>query len=615
MPSDADAPVRLARILAPDTIVHRDSAGVVRAHSPHTLSSYPVRLTDRLDLWAERAPDRAFLAERDEAGQWRVITYRETRQRVRGIAQSLIDRRLSVDRPVVILSGNGIEHGLLALAAMYSGVTYAPIAPAYSLLVHDYATLRALWRSMRPGLAFAAHGKQFEEALASVAGDTEVVTVSPPEALRATSFDSLQGCEPSSALDDAHARVGPDTVAKVLFTSGSTGHPKGVINTQRMLCANQEQIRTVMAFLGDAPPVLCDWLPWNHTFGGNHNFGIALYNGGTLYIDAGRPVPPHFGTTIANLRDVATTAYFNVPRGFEMLAPVLAADAEFRSRFFSRLQMLFYAAAGLRQQVADEFEALALAGCGERIPWVTGLGATETGPFAMCTGPRMSTTASVGVPVPGLELKAVPTGQSFEARLRGPNITPGYWRDEDATRAAFDEEGFYRMGDAIGFARPDAMDAGFVFEGRIAEDFKLSTGTFVRVGPLRAALLIQLGDLVDDVVVAGEGQDSVCCLLFPNLRATATLCGPAGSVAVRHLLEHPTLTERLCQLLTEFARTHPGSSMCVRRVALLEEGPSMEAHEITAKGSLNQKAVLTHRRAIVDQLYGAPGSAVVIHVC
>ncbi|MEP6916602.1 MAG: feruloyl-CoA synthase [Acidobacteriota bacterium] len=616
MAPHGDARIRRARILTPDTVVRRDSHGVVYAHSPHALGSYPARLTDRLALWAERTPERPFLAERDSRGAWRSISYRETLRRVRWLSQSILDRNLSCERPIVILSGNSIEHGLLALAAMYSGVPYAPIAPAYSLLSREYATLRALWASLRPGLAFAADGAQFEPALAVVGGEAEIVTLSPAGALPTTSFADLQSRDATDAVDDAHARVGPDTIAKVLFTSGSTGNPKGVINTQRMLCANQEQIRTVMPLLSDEPPVLCDWLPWNHTFGGNHNFGIALYNGGTLYIDAGKPTAAHFHTTIANLRDVATTAYFNVPKGFELLAPALAADAAFRRHFFSRLQMLFYAAAGLRQQVADEFEALALDGCGERIPWVTGLGATESAPFAICTGARMSTTASIGVPAPGVELKAVPVGPVLEARLRGPNVTPGYWRDAALTGASFDEEGFYKLGDAIDFADRANPTGGFIFEGRIAEDFKLSTGTFVRVGPLRAALLVQLGDLVDDVVIAGHGRDTVCGLLFPNLAAMTALCGSAVvGASARQVLEHPAVRERLRQLLAEFAVIHPASSTCITRVALMEAAPSIDAQEITAKGSLNQRAVLAHRPAIVAQLYGSSGDAVIIDIC
>ena len=310
-----------------------------------------------------------------------------------------------------------------------------------------------------------------------------------------------------------------DTIAKVLFTSGSTGRPKGVINTQRMLCANQEQLRTVLAFLADAPPVLCDWLPWNHTFGGNHNFGIVLYNGGTLYLDEGRPVPGQMERTLANLREIATTAYFNVPRGFEMLLPALRQDADFQRLFFSRLGALFFAAAGLRPEIADGMQDLAVATRGRPVPWITGLGATESAPMALVHRRAAVDHDARRRAVPGLELKAAPVGDVLEARLRGPNITPGYWGDEELTRAAFDDEGYYRMGDAIAPADPDDVSKGFMFRGRINEDFKLSTGTWVRVGTVRARLLAALGEIAQDVVITGHERDRVGVLVFPNVAA------------------------------------------------------------------------------------------------
>src|SRR5690606_30442757 len=430
-----------ARVLPADIVVTRDADGTIRARSPHPLGPYPERITDRLDYWAGATPHRPFLAQKTADGCWRYLTYADARRRALRLAQAFIDRQLSADRPIVILSGNSIEHALVALGAMYCGVLYAPAAPAYSLLVRDRTTLRRLVGMMTPGLVFADDGALFAPALADIAdGSFEVVTVTPAPSIATTPLSALEATEPTSAVEDARLKVDGDTIAKVLFTSGSTGRPKGVINTQRMLCANQEQLRTVLAFLADAPPVLCDWLPWNHTFGGNHNFGIALYNGGTLYIDDGRPVPGQMERTIENLRSVTTTAYFNVPRGFEMLLPALRADAALRRQFFSRLQALFFAAAGLRPEIADGLQELAVATVGRPIPWITGLGATESAPFALCTGALLSTTTHVGVPVPGLELKAAPVGDLLEARLRGPNITPGYWRDDEATRAAFDEE-------------------------------------------------------------------------------------------------------------------------------------------------------------------------------
>jgi feruloyl-CoA synthase len=593
-----------AGVLPPDIVVRRDPDGTIRAHSPHPLGPYPERLTEKLDFWAAREPERCFLAERDTVGAWRRLTYGEARTRVRRIAQAFIQRGLSTDRTLLILSGNSIEHALLALAAMYTGVPYAPAAPAYSLLVNDHSTLGKLVETMRPGLIFAADGVAFEPALRDVGGGSiEVVTITPPQSLRATPAMELEAIEESGAVDAAHARVTAATVAKVLFTSGSTGRPKAVINTQRMLCANQEQLSTVLAFLRDGPPTLCDWLPWNHTFGGNHNFGIVLYNGGTLYIDEGRPVAGQMDRTIANLRDVATTAYFNVPRGFELLLPVLREDEAFCRHFFSRARALFFAAATLRPEIADGMQRLAIASTGRPVPWITGLGATESAPFALCTGPLLSTATHVGVPVPGLELKAVPIDGVLEARLRGPNITPGYWRDDDTTRAAFDDEGFYRMGDAIAPVDPDdpLVAGGFAFRGRVREDFKLSTGTWVRVGPLRARLLAELGDIALDVVVAGHGRERVAVLLFPNPAGCRTLAGGASASPIADARVRQAFAERLVRYNTAY----PGSSTSIVRALILDSPPSLEAMEITDKGSINQRAVLARRQAEVEQLWNA----------
>ncbi len=611
-----DAPVRPVRILAPEVLVERRPSGAIYARSPHPLGPYPRTLTSRLDHWADRAADRPFLAERDAAGAWRVVTFAEARATVRSIAQALLSMKLSADRPIVILSGNSVDHGLFALAAMAIGQPYAPIAPSYSLAAQEHVTLRVLWGALDPEVVFVADPAPFSRALDAVMrpGTTVITSAAVSDRSgRTTSITALAATPATHDVDDAAARVGPDTIAKILFTSGSTGSPKGVINTQRMLCANQQMICEAMPFIADAPPVLCDWLPWNHTFGGNHNFGIALYNGGSLYLDQGRPMAGAFDATLANLREIATTAYFNVPRGYEMLLPSLRADAAFRAHFFSRLKMLFYAAAGLRQRVADEIDELAVEACGERIVWVTGLGATESAPFALCTGAQMTSTSRVGVPVPGVELKLAPVGDKLEARLRGPNITPGYWRNDALTRAAFDEEGFYRMGDALAFVDPADPSQGWILEGRLADDFKLSTGTWVRVGPLRARFLALAGDLVQDVVVAGEGRDHAAALLLPGLAALRRLAGDdAGKLPARDLCAHPRIVARVNDLLQEFNAAHPGSSTSLASAILLDVPPSIDAQEITDKGSLNQRAVLRHRALLVEQLYGASGEARVI---
>jgi feruloyl-CoA synthase len=559
--------------------------------SPRPLGVYPAKLTERLEEWARAASDRVFLAQRNDAGEWRRITYAETFARARSIAAALIERRLD-GRTVAILSGNSIEHGLLALGCMYAGVTYAPIAPSYSLASPELTTLRFLWERLAPALVFAAEGAAFERPLAAVAGaGTEVVTVTPATRLKATPFAELARAKADGAVDEAHARVGPETVAKVLFTSGSTGRPKGVITTQRMLCSNQEMLRTVLAFVAEEPPVLCDWLPWNHTFGGSHNFGLALYNGGTLYIDEGKPTPAGLAATERNLREIATTAYFNVPKGYEMLVGALGADRAFARHFFSRVKILFYAAAGLNQQMWDELQRLAVEACGEEILMVTGLGATESAPLALATGVEGASSGRVGLPVPGVELKIATVENKREARLRGPNITPGFWRDPELTRAAFDEEGFYRMGDALVAADPGDPLKGFLFDGRIAEDFKLSTGTWVSVGPLRASFLAWCGGAAQDVVLAAPDRDYVAALIFPA----------AG-----------TRAEDFRGLLEGFARQATGISNRIVRAIILEEAASMDAGELTEKGTVNQKAVLRNQAGLVEELYA--GSERVIEV-
>jgi feruloyl-CoA synthase len=567
--------VRAVRIASSDAIVRHGADGVVYLQSSAPLGPYQTRITDSLDYWAAHAPDRTFLAQRD-GDRWRELTYGDALGRVRRVAQALLERRLSLDRPIVILSGNGIDHGLLALAAMYVGVPYAPIAPAYSLQATEYGALQRVFERLEPALVFTENGAAYERALRAVLTDrTELVVSGSPGGLRSTPFAELEATRETSAVDDARQRVGRDTIAKVLFTSGSTGRPKGVINTQQMLCANQEMIRSVLPFLTDEPPVICDWSPWNHTAGGNHNFGLVLRNGGALYIDEGKPTPALFAATLRNLREIPCTAHFAVPRLYEMLMPHLRSDAVLRRTFFSRVQLLFYAAAGLGQRFWDELRDVALEACGEEIMIAT------LNAFA----------GLVGLPAPGLEVKLSPVESKMEARVRGPNITPGYWRDEALTAAAFDDEGFYRLGDAMEYADPADPRKGLVFNGRLAEDFKLSTAS-----------------LIQDVVICGHDREFVTALVFPNLQVCRDVLGAGADTPARALLSHPVIVSRFTDVFTTLAAASTGSSTFVARAIVLEDPPSMDAREVTDKGSINQKAVLAHRAALVDELYSASPS-------
>ena len=552
-----------------ELLVERRADGCVLLRSPHELGPYPRRLTERLDYWAERAPGRVFLAQRDGAG-WRTLTFAQARERARRVAASLVTRNLGAERPLVILSGNDLEHALLALGAMYSNVAYAPISPAYSLVSTDFGKLRHIMSLMTPGLVFAAERRAFAAAIdAAVPRGTEVL------------FE-LPEAPPSRAVDEAHAGAGPESIVKFLFTSGSTGTPKAVINTQRMWCSNQEVAATTFAYFQDEPPVFLEWAPWHHTAAGNKVFGMALYNGGSYYIDEGKPLPGAIATTVENLREIAPTWYFNVPRGFEALLPYLREDEALRKRFFSRVKVLWFAAAALPQHVYDAYNALAYDTCGETIPFLTGFGATETAPHVLGRLWPTDDVSNMGVPPPGVEAKLAPFADKFELRVKGPGITPGYWRQPELTAAAFDEEGYYRLGDSFVFAdgRPEK---GLLFRGRIAEDFKLSSGTFVHVGPLRARFIEHFAPLVRDVVIAGEGRSELAALVFP-----------AGKP------DFAELRRRLASLPST------GSSNRITRMLVLEEPPSLDAGEMTDKGSLNPRAVLSRRMSLVEKLYADP---------
>jgi feruloyl-CoA synthase len=585
------------------TLTRRDDGSTVVV-SKEPLQPYAARLTDRFLHWAEAAPERTLVAKRVNGGDWRKVSYGEALRAARAIAQWLLDQKVSVERPIVILSDNDIEHLLLALGAMLAGVPYAPVSPAYSLVSQDHGKLKHILGLLTPGLVFASGPAYAKAIAAAVPAETPVVLTEGRLEGRATvPFAELLATTPTAAVDAAHAKVGPDTIAKFLFTSGSTKLPKGVINTQRMLCANQQMIRQCFPALQQEPPVLVDWLPWNHTFGGNHNIGITLYNGGTLYIDEGKPTPALIGETLRNLREIAPTIYFNVPKGFEEIANALEVDDVLRKTFFSRVKMLFFSGAGLSQPVWDKLDAVAESECGERIRMLTGLGMTETSPFAICANAHDVQSGHIGLPAPGLELKLVPMGDKQEVRYRGPNVTPGYWRAPEQTTESFDAEGFYCSGDAAKPMDPADPCRGFVFDGRIAEDFKLNTGTFVSVGPLRAKIIAAGDPLVQDVVIAGINRSEIGVLFFPRLDACRAFVELPANAPAHIVLGEPKLRAFFQRLVDVMHSTGSGSSTRVARALVLAEPPSIDKGEITDKGSINQRAVLTHRDVDVVRMY------------
>jgi len=591
-------------------VIDHDAGGALVVRAAQPLGAYPRSLTDRLVHWAGAAPDRTLLAwrERDDFAR---LTYGDALRRVRSVAQALLDRGLSAERPLAILSGNDVHHLVLALAAQYAGIPYAPVSPAYSLVSRDFGTLGHVARALTPGLVYAADPR-FAPALASIAVDGT-------ETIDARAMDALLDTRPTPDLDRARAAIAPDSPAKILFTSGSIGLPKGVINTHRMLAANQQMILQTLPFLAEEPPVLVDWLPWHHTFGGNHNIGITIYNGGSLYLDEGRPMPGTFDESVRNLRDVGPTVYVNVPRGYEELVKALARDRALAARFFNpRLRLLFYAGASLSQQVADELARIAIETCGERVLLVTGLGSTETAPMAICRPWESDRASAIGLPVPGVEAKLVPTDQGeraagprYEVRVKGLNVTPGYWREPALTAAAFDEDGYYRMGDAIRLADADDPSRGFLFDGRLGEDFKLSTGTWVRVGALRTRIMALFAPYVRDAVITGHDRDAIGMLAVADLDGCRRLCPELGDAPLSAVAAHPAVRAALAERLGRLAAESTGSATRVERAIVLVEPLSLDHQEVTDKGSINQRAVLTRRAHLVEDLYAdAPGAHV-----
>ena len=572
------------------------------------LQAYPDRLTDRFQHWATNKPNQTLFARRVKLadgtlGDWRHVTYAQAWATARNIAQALINRGLNAERPVVILSENSLEHALLALGCMVAGVPFVPTSPPYSLISQDYDKLKHVLRTVTPGMVFASDTRYAKAIAATASSDMEIVmNEGGIEGQQVTSFKALCQTPATSQVDAAIAATGPDTIVKFLFTSGSTKMPKAVINTQRLWCANQQQMMQSMPVLAEAPLVLVDWLPWNHTFGGNHNFGMVVFHGGTMYIDDGKPTPTLMHETLRNLREIAPTVYFNVPTGFEAIALAMKTDDLLRKTLLSRVQMFFYAGAALAQPIWDSLYESQEREIGERIVMGTGLGMTESGPFGIfVTNPNVS-AGDLGVPTPGLELKLVDMGGKTEVRYRGPNITPGYWRNEEETKGAFDDEGFFCTGDAVKWIDETDVHLGLKFDGRIAEDFKLATGTFVSVGPLRGKIIAAGAPYVQDVVLTGINLKEVGAMVFPT-PAVRALSGLAADAPLADVLGSALVLAHFQNLINELSKTATGSANRIARMCLLSEPPTIDKGEITDKGSINQRSVLTHRADTVAALH------------
>jgi len=596
-----------APLFAPPSIVaempgEEADYGSLLFSSTDPLGEYPVTVMHSVRAWAAADPGHPLVAERAVGGTWRTCSYGGAVAAADSIGQALLDRGLGPDRPLLVLSGNGVDHMLMTLAAMTVGVPVAPVSVAYSLQSEDHARIRAITELIHPGAVFADDADRFAAPLDAIGAVPAIMGAgNRPGAAR---LEQLMTTRPGQAVTAAFDAVGRDSVAKILFTSGSTGTPKGVLNTHRMLSANQQMMRQVWPFLAAEQPVIVDWLPWSHTFGGNHNMNMVLTSGGTLYVDAGRPTPEMFAQSIANLTDVPPTLFFNVPAGYAQLVPALEADPEFAARFFSRLRLMFNAAAALPGPLRHRLTELAMRTVGHAVPVTGSWGATETGPAVTTAHFDYQDARCIGTPLPGTQVKLVPAEDAYEIRVRGPIVTPGYFARPDLDAAAFDDQGFYRSGDAVALADPDDPNAGLVFRGRIAEDFKLSTGTFVRVGVVRTGLL-SAAPMLSDAVITGENRDCVCVLAWLNVAEVRKRLGqepePQGDLIVHDLI-HDQLVKALASHNDDV-----GSAARIERLLVMARPADLDAGEITDKGYVNQRRVLTTRAALVELLYPHPG--------
>ena len=610
------APFKPIDFLPREIDAERRANGEIILRQRIPLNEYQRCIPLYLAKWAEERPDQTWLAQRrgpDRA--WKRVSYAQAKRDVDAVTQALIDMKLTSEQPVAILSGNSIEHALMTQAAMQAGVPAAPVSPAYSLMSQDHAKLRYIFDLIKPGLVMVQDGVAFGKALTALdlTGVTVVHVDRAPEGIPSIAWSDLVATKRTDAVDRALAAVGPKSVGKLLFTSGSTGMPKAVINTQEMMCAN-----VVMGQMtrkrkeSDPRMVVLDWLPWNHTMGGNAGFHALLAEGGTLYIDDGRPVPGMFDETLRNLKEISPTYYTNVPAGFAVLATALENDDALAKSFFKDLGILGYGGATLPDDLYTRMQRLAVKYTGHRIVFFTGWGSTETAPTATSTYWETERVGLIGLPHPGVELKMVPAGPKYEMRIRSVIVTPGYYRQPDLTAKAFDEEGYYKIGDAGTFVDANDPTKGLIFAGRVVEDFKLTSGTFVHVGSLRVAAIAAASPVIQDALVAGQDREFVGLLAWPNLEACRLVAGKVDA-PLAELVHDPAIKEHLKKSLHAHNAQSQGSSMRIARVMLMTEPPSIDGNELTDKGYINQRAALERRNALVERLYAAaPDEDVII---
>ncbi|MFN3350556.1 feruloyl-CoA synthase [Pseudorhodoplanes sp.] len=593
-------PFRPIHFAEPHVLREDRADGSIMLRAAQPLAAHETSLATLFRNAVERHPERLLMAERDTTGAWAGVTYAQARRKADAVAQALIDRGLNAERPVMVLSGNAVQHGLLTLACYTAGIPIAPISVAYSLQSQDHAKLKYINELLTPGLVYVSDTAPFAKALTHITAPI-LAGKNGANLPNVTLFSDLEQTASGPAVEQAVAAIRPETIAKFLFTSGSTSLPKGVINTHGMLTANQQQSVQCWPFIEEAPMVLIDWLPWNHTFGSNYNFNLILQQAGTLYIDGGKPLPALIGQTVENLREIAPTVYFNVPAGYGALLPFLEKDDALARHFFSRVRLLFYAGASLPQDMWDRLEALAIRITGTRIPMTSAWGTTETSPLATSAHVLLERAGNVGVPVPGVDVKLVPVGSKLEIRVRGPNITPGYWRRPDLTQAMFDEEGYYLPGDAVRFADPDDPNQGLIFDGRTAEDFKLTNGTWVTVGALRVGALAAASPVLQDAIVCGEGRDRIGLVAWLNAAGCKEITGDNGDLPF--YATHPKVHTHLRNAFARWNKVNTGATMRVTRVLLLPDLPSIDRNEITDKGYINQRVALECRKLEGERLF------------